>query len=149
MNFQIIYKGELRTETKHLQSGSEIETDAPTDNQGKGERFSPTDLLATSLGTCMITVMGIKARQMDIDLTHTKIDVTKIMKANPRRVGGIEITFHFPQTLQPDASQQEILEKAALTCPVAKSIHPDIDLNVKFNWLPAEGLKEMKEEKFF
>ena len=87
MTSQIIYKGSLRTEATHLQSGTLIETDAPIDNQGKGERFSPTDLLATSLGNCMMTIMGIKARDMNIDLTSTTIDITKIMKAEPRSCG--------------------------------------------------------------
>ena len=134
MTSQIIYKGALRTEATHLQSGTVIETDAPVDNQGKGEKFSPTDLLATSLGNCMMTIMGIKARDMSVDLADTKIDITKIMKADPRRVGGINVQFHFPNSLHLDDKQQKILENAALTCPVAKSIHPDIQLDVKFNW---------------
>ena len=134
MTSQIIYKGALRTEATHLQSNSIIETDAPTDNQGKGERFSPTDLMATSLGNCMVTIMGIKARDMGIDLTNTKIDITKIMKAEPRRVGGIKVAFHFPETLQLDDKQKTILENAARTCPVAKSIHPDIEQDISFNW---------------
>ena len=134
MTSQIIYKGALRTEAVHLQSNTSIETDAPTDNQGKGERFSPTDLLATSLGNCMLTIMGIKARDMNVDLTDTKIDITKIMKSEPRRVGGIKVAFHFPQTLQLDDKQKTILENAARTCPVAKSIHPDIEQDISFNW---------------
>lgn len=134
MTSQIIYKGTLRTEATHLQSNTVIETDAPTDNQGKGERFSPTDLLATSLGNCMMTIMGIKARDMNLDLNETTIDITKIMKAEPRRVGGINVAFHFPEHLQTDDKQKKILENAALTCPVAKSIHPDIELDIKFNW---------------
>jgi uncharacterized OsmC-like protein len=135
MTSQIVYKGELRTEAKHLQSGTIIETDAPTDNQGKGEKFSPTDLLATSLGNCMMTIMGIKARDMQVDLASTKINITKIMKSDPRRVAGINVEFHFPQDLQLDERQKAILENAALTCPVARSIHPDIVMDVKFNWL--------------
>jgi putative redox protein len=134
MTSQIIYKGALRTEATHLQSNTVIETDAPTDNQGKGERFSPTDLLATSLGNCMMTIMGIKARDMNIDLTDTKIEITKIMKAEPRRVSGVKVTFHFPSSLQLDEKQQTILENAARTCPVAKSIHPDIEQDITFNW---------------
>lgn len=134
MTSQIIYKGTLRTEAKHLQSGTTIETDAPTDNQGKGERFSPTDLLATCLGSCMLTIMGIKARDMNVDLTNTKIDITKMMKAEPRRVGGIQVNFHFPQNLQLDDKQKTILERAALTCPVAQSINPNIELDIQFNW---------------
>lgn len=134
MTSQIIYKGALRTEATHQQSGTIIETDAPVDNQGKGEKFSPTDLLATSLGNCMMTIMGIKARDMNIDLADTKIDITKIMKADPRRVGGIKVQFYFPDKLQLEQKQEKILENAALTCPVAKSIHPDIELEVQFNW---------------
>ena len=134
MTSQIIYKGALRTEAKHLQSGTVIETDAPLDNQGKAERFSPTDLLATSLGNCMMTIMGIKARDMEIDLTNTQIDITKIMKADPRRVGGIKVIFHLPDHLILTDKEQTILQNAALTCPVAKSIHPDIELDVQFNW---------------
>jgi len=134
MTSQIIYKGALRTEATHLQSGTEIETDAPVDNQGKGERFSPTDLLATSLGSCMMTIMGIKARDMDVDLENTQIDITKIMKADPRRVSGINVAFHFPDHLELDTKQKAILENAARTCPVAKSIHPDIALDIQFNW---------------
>ena len=134
MTSQIIYKGTLRTEAKHLQSGTVIETDAPTDNQGKGERFSPTDLLATSLGNCMLTIMGIKARDMNVNLDDTIVDITKIMKSEPRRVGGIKVAFHFPKDLAVDDKQKEILQRAALTCPVAKSIHPDIEQEVEFNW---------------
>jgi uncharacterized OsmC-like protein len=134
MTSQIIYKGQLRTEATHLQSGTVIETDAPTDNHGKGEKFSPTDLLATSLGNCMMTIMGIKARDMQVDLSDTKIDIAKIMKSDPRRVGGINVEFHFPESLQLNEKQKAILENAALTCPVAKSIHPDIEMKVQFNW---------------
>ena len=134
MTSQIIYKGALRTYAEHLQSGSHIETDAPTDNEGKGERFSPTDLLATSLGNCMLTIMGIKARDMGIALENTVVDITKIMKTDPRRVGGIVVHFHFPENFVADEKQKLILERAALTCPVAKSIHPDIELNVQFGW---------------
>jgi putative redox protein len=134
MTSSIVYKGQLRTLATHLQSGTVIETDAPTDNQGKGERFSPTDLMATSLGNCMVTIMGIKARDMQIDLSGVTIDIQKHMKSDPRRVGGIDVTFHFPENLVLDEKQKTILQNAALTCPVAKSIHPDIEQNVVFNW---------------
>jgi len=134
MTSEIIYKGALRTEAKHLQSSIIIETDAPTDNQGKGERFSPTDLLATSLGTCMITTMGIKARNMNVDLTDTKISVQKIMKADPRRVAKVEVIFDFPSSLKIDDKQKQILENTAHTCPVAISIHPDLEVKTVFNW---------------
>ena len=130
---EIIYKGALRTQAKHLQSDSVIETDAPTDNQGKGERFSPSDLLATSLGSCMLTIMGIKVRDMNIDLSETKLSVHKFMKADPRRVSKIKIDFDFP-SLNIDDKQKKVLENAAHTCPVAKSIHPDIEVETVFNW---------------
>ncbi len=134
MTSQIVYKGNLRTEATHLQSNSTIETDAPVDNNGKGERFSPTDIVATALGSCMLTIMGIKAGSMNIDLTDTKLDVQKIMSANPRRISGIEIQFHFPNSLHLSEKEQSVLETAALTCPVAKSIHPDITVEVLFGW---------------
>ncbi len=134
MTAEIIYQGELRTTATHLQSGSVIETDAPTDNQGKGERFSPTDLLATALGSCMMTIMGIKARDMQISLTGMKVSVQKNMLADPRRVGSVDLLFSFPETLLVDEKQKKILENAALACPVAKSIHPDLQVNAKFNW---------------
>lgn len=134
MTSEIIYKGSLRTEAKHLQSNTIIETDAPTDNQGKGERFSPTDLLATSLGSCMLTIMGIKARDMNISLEGTEVSIQKNMKSEPRRVGGIDVRFDFPASLALDDKEKTILERAALTCPVAKSIHPDIEMNVNFGW---------------
>ena len=134
MTSEIIYKGALRTEAKHLQSSTVIETDAPTDNQGKGERFSPSDLLATSLGSCMLTIMGIKARNMNVDLSETKLSVQKFMLSDPRRVGKVRIEFEFPSSLQLDDKQKQILENAARTCPVAKSIHPDIEMETVFNW---------------
>jgi putative redox protein len=134
MTSSIQYRGELRTSATHLQSNTTIETDAPLDNQGKAERFSPTDLVATALGSCMLTIMGIKARDMGIDLTNVKIDIQKHMKTDPRRIGGVDVTFHFPDHLQLDEKQRTILQNAALTCPVAKSLHPDIDQNVQFNW---------------
>ena len=133
MTSTVIYNGDLRTTCTHLKSGNYFETDAPTDNNGKGERFSPTDLMATSLATCMITVMGIKARTMGFDLNDVKIEVLKIMKADPRRIGGIELTFHFPDTLKDiDEKTKAILKNTGNTCPVQFSIHPDIE--VKVDW---------------
>lgn len=134
MTSSVIYEGNLRTVCTHLRSGSVIETDAPVDNNGKGERFSPTDLVATALGTCMLTIMGMRAREMKVNLEGVRIDVEKIMKADPRRIGGINLTFHIPDTLQVDADQKAILENAAHTCPVMYSIHPDIKVNVLFHW---------------
>src|SRR5215475_6285049 len=96
MTSTVIYEGELRTVAQHLQSGTEIETDAPTDNQGKGERFSPTDLVATALGACMATTMGIKTRESGVDLSGMKLSVLKIMASDPRRIAGINVVFDFP-----------------------------------------------------
>lgn len=131
MTSTVEYEGALRTVCTHLRSGNHFETDAPTDNNGKGERFSPTDLLATSLGTCMATVMGIKARGMGFDLDGLKIEVEKIMKAEPRRVGGINLFFHIPENLQNlDEKTKQILKNTGNTCPVWQSIHPQIEVNV-------------------
>lgn len=133
MTSTVVYKGGLRTICTHVKSGSSFETDAPVDNNGKGERFSPTDLLATSLGTCMITVMGIKARAMGFDLDGVEIEVIKTMKADPRRVGGIDLTFHIPDALTNiDEKTRDILKHTGDTCPVIKSIHPDIAVTI--NW---------------
>ena len=134
MTSSIVYEGQLRTIATHLQSNTVIETDAPTDNQGKGERFSPTDLVATALGSCMLTIMGIKARDMGLDLKDVKIDIQKNMKADPRRIGGVDLTFHFPESLVLDEKQKTILKNAALTCPVAKSLHPELEQHVEFRW---------------
>ena len=134
MTSQVVYKGNLRTEATHLQSSTIVETDAPVDNNGKGERFSPTDIVATALGSCMLTIMGIKAEAMNVDLTGTTLDIQKIMAANPRRISGVQIGFRFPDDLVLSEKEKAILENAALTCPVAKSIHPDIDVKVTFGW---------------
>ena len=134
MTSQIIYKGSLRTSAIHLQSSTEIETDAPSDNQGKGERFSPTDLLATALGTCMITTMAIKANTMNIDLDGARVDVTKIMVSDPRRIGKIVAHLYMPNHLNLDEKQKTILENTARTCPVERSLHPDVALDLAFYW---------------
>lgn len=138
MTSTVIYAGELRTVAQHLQSGTEIGTDAPVDNQGKGELFSPTDLTATSLAACMATTMGIKARDLQVDLIGMKISTLKIMKADPRRIGGINIVFTFPPALKVDEKQRLILERTAHTCPVMLSLHPDIEVKVEFNWNEAQ-----------
>lgn len=134
MTSTIEYQGDLRTVCSHIRSGSQIETDAPVDNNGKGERFSPSDLVATALGTCMITIMDMKAQAMGIVLKGLKIDCEKIMSSDPRRISGINLTFHFPEQLQTTAKDRTILENAANTCPVMKSIHPDIEVRTNFNW---------------
>ena len=131
MTSTVVYNGELRTTCTHLKSGSFFETDAPIDNNGKGERFSPTDLMATSLATCMVTVMGIKARTMGFDLNDIKVDVEKIMKSEPRRVGGINLTFSIPNHLNElDGKTKQILKNTGINCPVQFSIHPDIEVNI-------------------
>ena len=134
MTSTVIYEGELRTVATHLQSGTAIETDAPVDNQGKGERFSPTDLVATALAACMATTMGIKSRDLQVDLRGMKVSALKIMKPDPRRIAGINVVFEFPDTLQVDEKQKTILERTAHTCPVMYSIHPDLEVKIEFNW---------------
>ncbi len=130
----VIYLGNLRTEATHLQSGSTLITDAPTDNNGKGEAFSPTDLMATSLANCMLTVMGIKAQTEGMTLIDgTVAEVTKIMYAEPRRVGEIHVKLIFPKNNFSD-KEKKIFENTAYTCPVAKSLHPDLKQMLEFVW---------------
>jgi putative redox protein len=127
------YLGSLRTEAKHIRSGNTLITDAPVDNKGKGEAFSPTDLLATSLGSCMMTIMGIAAQTHGFDLDGTEIKITKIMADNPRRVGEVLVEFTFPQNNYSE-KEKAIIENAARTCPVAKSLHPDLKQSIIFNY---------------
>lgn len=135
MTSTVVYIGNLRTELTHLQSGTVIETDAPTDNHGKGERFSPTDLMATSYASCMITTMAIKAADMQLNFEGTKINVTKIMSTDaPRRIAGIITELNFTDKFTPTDEQKEQLIRIARSCPVEKSLHPDVKLNVTFNW---------------
>lgn len=132
MTSKVTYLGELRTSSIHIQSGSELITDAPTDNNGKGEAFSPTDTLANALATCMMTVMGIKARDLEVDLTNSTAEVTKIMGTEPRRI--IEIQVKFEMAVAADQRTRLILERTAMTCPVHYSLHPDIKKYITFNW---------------
>lgn len=135
MTSTVIYKGALRTELTHLQSGTIIENDAPTDNQGKGERFSPTDMLATSYGSCMITTMAIRAADMHLNFDGTTIEITKIMSNDaPRRVIGIKSNLFFTKLFEATPEQKVQLERIARSCPVEKSLHPDINLDVTFHW---------------
>ncbi|MFB6454461.1 OsmC family protein [Chitinophaga sp. Hz27] len=131
---EIVYTGSLRTTATHLQSGSVIETDAPVDNNGRGERFSPTDLVATALGSCMLTIMGMRARESKWNIDGTKVSIQKIMGTDPRRIVGVDVTFDFPAGHGLGEKERTVLEKAAHTCPVAYSIHPDIKQTVVFNW---------------
>ncbi|MES2762905.1 MAG: OsmC family protein [Bacteroidota bacterium] len=131
---KVTYLGELRTEATHLQSNNTIHTDAPKDNHGKGEAFSPTDLVATALASCMISVMGIVAMKESITkVDGTMAEVTKVMYAEPRRIGEIHVTITFPKGNYTD-KEKKIYENAAHTCPVAKSLHPDLKQVVKFIW---------------
>ncbi len=128
-----IYLGELRTENEHLQSGNKVITDAPLDNRGKGEFFSPTDLLATALGSCITTIMGITARDHEIDIEGTQVDITKIMASDPRRVAEVIVEFTFPDRNYTQ-KQKEIVESVAGTSPVPLSLHPDLKQTIRFNW---------------
>ncbi|MDT0645263.1 OsmC family protein [Zunongwangia sp. F260] len=130
MTSRVIYKGRLRTEAEHLKSGSKIITDAPVDNHGKGEAFSPTDTVATALASCMLTVMGIKAEDMEVDLTGATASVTKTMAAEPRRISKIDVVIEFQSDFQ--QKEKKILENTARTCPVLNSLHPDIEKNISF-----------------
>jgi uncharacterized OsmC-like protein len=131
---RIVYLGQLRTEAEHVRSGNIIVTDAPVDNQGKGEFFSPTDLLATSLGVCMLTIMGISAQTHGFDIDGTKISVTKVMGTNPRRVVEVIVELTFPHNSY-SQKERRLLELAAKECPVANSLHPDLKQTIKFNFL--------------
>ena len=133
MTSEVTYQGSLRTSALHLASNNQIITDAPVDNHGKGEAFSPTDLTATSLATCMMTIMGIAAEGRGWDLTGTKAQILKVMAANPRRIS--KIIIHL-KMIHPglDVNDQKILEKAGRTCPVALSLHPDIEQIISFEW---------------
>lgn len=132
MTATVTYLGDLRTECTHLKSGNAFITDAPTDNQGKGEAFSPTDTVATGLGACMITVMGIKARDIEVSLDGSRVEVTKHMAASPRRISRIDVTLHLPERVSD--KNRKILENTGRTCPVAMSLHPDIEQVVEFRW---------------
>ncbi len=135
MTSSIKYNGALRCETVHKQSGSTIETDAPTDNRGKGERFSPTDLTATSLGLCLITTMGIKANDMGIELAGAEVEVQKIMSPDaPRRIIRVVVKATLP-ALHLKEKEKAILEATGNGCPVARSLHPDIEQEITYTWL--------------
>jgi uncharacterized OsmC-like protein len=129
---KVTYLGDLRTSSIHLQSGSEIISDAPLDNNGKGESFSPTDTVANGLASCMFTVMGIKANEMNVDFSGSTAEVTKVMAAEPRRISEIHVIFNM--NLEADEKTKTILERTALTCPVHFSLHPDIKREIVFNW---------------
>jgi len=132
MTSKVIYQGGLRTQATHIRSGNTIITDAPLDNKGKGEAFSPTDLVATALASCMITIMGIKADEMNINIEGTIAEVEKVMGTEPRRIAQVNILINVP--ISADDKTKKILEKSALTCPVDKSLSESMIKDVKFVW---------------
>ena len=134
MTASIVYKGHLRCECTHLQSGTVIETDAPTDNRGKGERFSPTDTLCVALATCVVTTMALKATDMQLELSGTSIAVTKHMLSEPRRIGKIDVILHIPVAASATEKDKVILQRVGDNCPVVKSLHPDLEVNIEYHW---------------
>lgn len=133
MTSKVTYKSGLRTSCEHLRSGDIFLTDAPVDNNGKGEAFSPTDTVATGLASCMLTMMGMKADGLEVDLSSSTAEVTKHMSANPRRISKIEIVLNLPSNVS--EKQRKILVHTANTCPVHYSLHPDIEKVITFNWV--------------
>lgn len=134
MTSKVSYTGNLRTQAVHLKSNSQIETDAPVDNEGKGERFSPTDLVATALGSCMMTLMGIVANRHEWQLEGAYCEIEKVMASQPRRIAAINVEMYLPETAPVTAKERKILEHAALTCPVFESLHPNCAKNISFHW---------------
>ena len=132
MTSKVTYLGELRTSSIHIQSGSEILSDAPTDNHGKGEAFSPTDTVANALGSCMISIMAIKSSDLNVDIIGSTAEVTKIMQTEPRKIAKIILVFNM--SISVDEKTRIILERTAMNCPVLLSLNPDIDKEVTFNW---------------
>ncbi|QYA25843.1 OsmC family protein [Gramella sp. MT6] len=132
MTSKVKYLGGLRTESEHLQSGSKMITDAPVDNHGKGQAFSPTDTVANALATCMLTVMGIKAESLGVNMDGASAEVTKTMAADPRRISRIDVNILFPETY--GEKETKILENTGRTCPVLESLHPDIEKNISFKY---------------
>ena len=134
MTAQVTYDGALRTAATHLKSGNQIITDAPTDNYGKGEAFSPTDLVATALASCLLTVMGIRAEKMGLNMDGARANVNKIMASNPRRIQRVEITVQMPTDQHFSDDHRKLLERIARTCPVANSLHTDLEQVLDFKW---------------
>ncbi|MDX1327174.1 MAG: OsmC family protein [Arenibacter sp.] len=133
MTSKVTYLGDLRTNCEHLLSGNKFVTDAPLDNHGLGQAFSPTDTIATGLASCMFSVMGIKARDLEVNLVDSVAEVTKFMEADPRRIVRIDVNFNLPKDISD--KNRKILEHTARTCPVHYSLHPDIVRNISFNWV--------------
>ena len=133
MTSKVYYEGNLRTKCVHLKSGNEIITDAPVDNSGKGEAFSPTDTVATALASCMVTVMAIKAEQLGVSFINVSADVKKIMSVNPRRISKISILISLPINLSKE--NKEILENVGDSCPVHNSLDPKLVIDIKYDWI--------------
>ncbi|WP_047244761.1 OsmC family protein [Maribacter thermophilus] len=133
MTSKVVYNGELRTECTHIKSGDSFMTDAPTDNNGLGQAFSPTDTVATGLASCMLTMMGIKANGLQLDIRNSLAEVTKHMAASPRRISKIEVKLTLPANISD--KDRKVLENTANTCPVLYSLHPDIEKEISFNWV--------------
>lgn len=134
---QTLYLGDLRTEITHVQSGNKVMTDAPTDNNGKGEYISPTDMVAAALGSCMLTLMALAARRLEIELKGTRVEIQKVMAANPRRIAEIKLDFYFPGSYTDRC--RRIIEGAGETCPVGKSLHSDVKQTVTYHYAEASS----------
>ena len=134
MTSEVIYTGALRTECKHLRSGNSIITDAPVDNKGKGETFSPTDLVATSLAACILTTIGIKVEEKGLDISGAKAEVEKVMASDPRRIAAINMKITMPAKNYTE-KEKVLIEKIAAHCPVGRSLHADLDENMEIIWL--------------
>lgn len=132
MTSKVTYLGDLRTSSVHIESGTEILSDAPKDNHGKGEAFSPTDTVANALGSCMVSIMAIKSKDLNVNLVGSTVEITKIMQAEPRKIAKIIAVLNL--SVAADEKTKTILERAAMTCPVFLSLHPDIEKEVTFNW---------------
>jgi uncharacterized OsmC-like protein len=142
MTAKVVYTGDLRTIATHIQSGSQIETDAPTDNHGKGERFSPTDLVGAALATCILTTLGILGKPHNLDVEGAVCEVEKIMVSNPRRIGELKISMSFPNGQVYTEKERKLIEHIAITCPVFESLHPECKKTMSFTWPAVASLAQ-------
>ena len=136
MTANIVYEGALRTAATHLRSGAVIQTDAPVDNRGRGEAFSPTDLVAAALGSCILTIMGIKARERGLNIDYSTVSVNKVMTRAPRRIQRLEVRLAMRGDAL-SAADRKVLEAVTAACPVSRSLHPDLEIDVAINWEPS------------
>lgn len=133
VSISIAYQGSLRTEACHGPSQVQISTDAPVDNGGLGRSFSPTDLVATALGSCILTIMGLTAKRHELDLTGARVQVTKEMQASPRRIAKLTVDLSLPEGLELSDQERVMLERSALACPVHRSLHPDVEVEIRID----------------